>query len=53
MRASDRMFDAFWDVQKEFFILPACWDIFSAVMLQNAGIRAPPRRAFPWASPMA
>jgi 2-methylisocitrate lyase-like PEP mutase family enzyme len=40
MRASDRMFDAFWDVQKEFFILPDCWDIFSAVMLQNAGIRA-------------
>lgn len=40
MKASDRMFDEFWDVQKEFFILPACWDIFSAVMLQSAGVKA-------------
>lgn len=40
MHADDRKFDAFWELQRDFFVLPPCWDVMSAAMLQDIGCRA-------------
>lgn len=40
MHADSYKFEAFRELQEKFFVLPACWDVFSAALLQGAGCKA-------------